>query len=183
MIVPLYVTFITSRVNTLLLWTIIVPPLRTIPWRDLPLSFRIAFPTSLRTPFPVPIAWYLLFQFGTHVTFARLSSSLPFLTRVISERDARVFPSCFSTDLFTLDPVATPRSLLRTRAIVFDLVLAFRSLWFVIPHTIDKFFRSRSVAGKWLWSRQNNAICNLVKCRSFNALILRLFLLNYYAHI
>lgn len=153
MIVPLYVTLITSRVNIL--------PLRTIsrsriPWRDS--FFRIAFPTSLRTPLRVPIVWYLLFQFRTHVTFARLSFPLPFLTRVILERDARVFPSCFFTDLFTLEPVTPRKNLPRTRAIISDLVFAFRSLRLIIPFAIGR--SSRSVAGKWPRSRRRDAICD-----------------------
>lgn len=152
------VILITSRVNILSRRTITVPRSRTIPWRDS--SFRLAFRTSLRTPLRVPTAWRLLIQFGTHVTFARLSFFLPFLTRVISGRDARVFPPCFSTDLFTLAPIAILLNPLRTRAIVFEFVLAIRSLRFIIPLAIGRFFRSRSVAGKWPQSRRRNTICN-----------------------
>lgn len=141
MITPLlYATLITSRVNTLLLRTIRNSRSRAIPWRDSP--FRIASP-SLRTPLRVPIAWRFLFQFGTHVTFARLGCSpLSFLTRVILERDASRFPA----DLFTLDAAAIPRDFLRTRAAVFELALAFRSLRLIILLTIGGLPRSRSVA-------------------------------------
>lgn len=140
-------TLTTSRVNTLFRRTIRIFRLsRTIPRRDS--FFCIVFLAIFRTPIHFPIAWLLSSQFGTRVTSALLRfSCLSFLTRVL-RRSARVFPSRFSADLFTLDLAATPCNLLRTRAVVFgSLVFAFRSLRLILL-AISGFFRFRSVAGK-----------------------------------